>query len=117
MREIPLSPARAHGDLIFFSGQVGIEADGTIPAQFHRQAELAMEALLAALANAGSGPGDLLKTTVYLVRTEDFAAMNEVYARLLSEPWPARTTLVVELAVPGLLFEIDAVARAAGAGG
>ena len=75
-----------------------------------------MQALIAALKSAGSGPAGLLKTTLYLVRQEDFAAMNEVYTRFVSEPWPARTTLIVNLALPGLLFEIDAVARPLGDG-
>lgn len=108
---LPLSPARAHEGLIFLSGQIGIEADGAIPDQFARQAELAMEALLQVLESAGSGPDGLLKTTLYLVRPEDFAAMNEIYTSFVTEPWPARTTLVVDLALPELLFEIDAVAR------
>jgi 2-iminobutanoate/2-iminopropanoate deaminase len=109
--DLPLSAARAHGDLIFLSGQIGVESDGSIPDQFARQAELAMEALLAALADAGSGPEGLLKTTLYLVRAEDFGSMNEIYTRFVPEPRPARTTLVVDLALPELLFEIDAVAR------
>ena len=117
MPELPLSPVRTHGDLVFVSGQVGIEADGTIPGQFARQAELAIAALLAALARAGAGPDDLLKTTVYLVRPEDVTEMNQIYARFFSsDPWPARTTLVSGLARPGLLFEIDAIAHSSNDG-
>lgn len=111
MIELPLSPYRTHGDLVFLSGQVGLESDGSIPQRFERQAELAMEALLATLAEAGSGAGELLKLTVYLSRRSDFAAFNELYARFIPQPWPARTTLVTELVLPGLLFEIEAIAR------
>ncbi|HZO04754.1 MAG TPA: RidA family protein [Solirubrobacterales bacterium] len=111
MSELPLSQSRTAGGLVFVSGQVGLESDGTVPGSFERQAELALGALLAALREADAGA--VMKTTLYLVRREDFAAMNEVYSRYFSAPWPARTTLVAELALPGLLFEVDAVARTA----
>ncbi|HEU4599465.1 MAG TPA: RidA family protein [Solirubrobacterales bacterium] len=114
MLDLPLSQYRIHGDLVFVSGQVGFESDGSIPAGFARQAELAFEALLATLASAGSSPADLLKVTVYLRRASDFAEFNELYAKYVSEPWPARTTLVTELVLPGLLFELDAIARIGG---
>ncbi len=52
----------------------------------------------------------MAKLTVYLTRVEDFVAMNQVYATVFSEPYPARTTVYVGLP-PGLLVEIDAVAR------
>lgn len=113
MLELPLSQYRTHGNLIFISGQVGIGADGEIHEGLERQVELAMNALLNALKSAGSGPGHLLKTTAYLRRREDFAAMNEIYARFVPQPWPARTTLVTDLVLPGLEFEIEAIARPA----
>jgi 2-iminobutanoate/2-iminopropanoate deaminase len=50
------------------------------------------------------------KTTVFITRHEDLSAMNRIYAEYFSAPWPARSTLVTGLAVPSLLFEIEAVA-------
>lgn len=111
----PLSPVRVHGDLVLVSGQVGLEADGRVPGGFDRQMRRAVDALRAVLEGAGSSLEAVLKTTVVIVRTEDFAAMNALYAELFSPPWPARTTLVAGLALPGLLFEIEATAALPGA--
>lgn len=108
---VPLSPARTHDSLVLTSGQIGREADGSIPADFARQAELAIDALAEALAEAGASLETVLKATLYITDAADFAAMNEIYARRFSEPWPARTTLVSALAHPALRFEIEAIAR------
>jgi enamine deaminase RidA (YjgF/YER057c/UK114 family) len=99
-----------HGDQVFVSGQIGVEADGSIPAAFDRQVELAIDSLEKVLLGTGTTLAGVLKTTVILVRREDFAAMNELYAARFADPAPARTTVVAELVLPGLLFEIDAVA-------
>lgn len=108
---LPLSPHRVDGDQVFVSGQIGVEQDGSIPPDLDRQIELALDALEGELLAAGATLAGVLKTTVVLVRREDFAAMNDRYARRFPEPAPARTTLVADLVLPGLLFEIDAVAR------
>lgn len=106
----PLSPSRTAADLVFTSGQIGVEPDGTVPADFHRQAELALQALRDVLAEAGASLGDVVKTTVFVTDAADVAAMNEVYTAHFGPPLPARSTIVTELALPGLLFEIEAVA-------
>jgi enamine deaminase RidA (YjgF/YER057c/UK114 family) len=108
---LPLSPYVVDADRVFVSGQVGIEADGSIPDDLGRQVELALDALERQLLAAGTTLAGVLKTTVVLVRGEDFAAMNELYAARFAEPPPARTTIVAGLVMPGLLFEIDAIAR------
>jgi 2-iminobutanoate/2-iminopropanoate deaminase len=61
------------------------------------------------LEEAGSGFDDVVMLRVYLTRKEDFAEMNAVYEKFVSEPYPARTTVFVGLA-EGLLVEIDALA-------
>lgn len=108
--ELPLSPYRTLGDLIFVSGQIGVEDGRKVPADFGRQAELGMLALRDALAAAGASLGDVVKTTVFVTDQAHVASMNEVYAAHFSPPWPARSTLVTGLALPGLLFEIEAIA-------
>jgi 2-iminobutanoate/2-iminopropanoate deaminase len=110
---LPLSPYRVDGEQIFVSGQIGVEADGSIPDGFDRQVELAIDSLEKVLLATGTTLAGVLKTTAILVRREDFAAMNDLYAARFPDPPPARTTLVAGLVVPGLLFEIDAVARLA----
>lgn len=114
MSSIPLSPHRALGDLVFTSGQVGLEADGTVGTGFARQAELAMDALKACLEEAGAALETVLKVTVFLVDDGDFEQMNEIYRRYFAEPFPARTTIVTRLAVPDFVFEIEAVAARVG---
>jgi 2-iminobutanoate/2-iminopropanoate deaminase len=108
---VPLSPARAFESLVFTSGQIGREADGSVPSDFARQAELAIDALVEALEGLGASLATVVKTTVYITDAADFAAMNEIYAQRFAEPWPARTTLVSALAHPSLTFEIEAIAR------
>jgi len=108
--ELPLSPYRTAGDLVFVSGQIGVEHDGAIPADFRRQAELGMQALRQALIAAGVSLDDVVKTTVFVTDQAYVGAMNEVYSEYFGPPWPTRSTLVTGLALPGLLFEIEAVA-------
>lgn len=107
----PLSQFRVQGNLVFTAGQLGMEEDGSFPDSFRRQAELGLEALRDRLEEAGSSLERVVKATVFLTRREDFAELNEVYTRFFSEPFPARTTVVCELALPELLFEIEAVAE------
>jgi len=73
------------------------------------QTEQVMQNLGAILDAAGSGLDKLVKTTVFLIDLGDFAGMNEVYARYVSQPFPARTTVYVGLP-EGMLVEIDALA-------
>lgn len=106
----PLSPWRDCGDLVFTSGQIGLEDDGTVPGSFEREVERALAALAAVLANAGASLTSVLKTTVYLTDASDFAAMNAIYELAFPGQRPARTTVVSELAIAGLRFEIEAIA-------
>ena len=69
-----------------------------------------MEACLAA---AGCGLDDVQKVNVYLADLADFAAFNDVYRQTFSPPYPARTTVQVGLP-PGLLIEVEVVARLPG---
>jgi enamine deaminase RidA (YjgF/YER057c/UK114 family) len=108
--ELPISQTRVHGDLVFTAGQVGSAADGSVPAEFGAQAELALESLARRLEEAGASIASVLKSNVFVVRAEDIAAMNEIYARHFSAPWPVRSTIVTALARPELLFEIEVVA-------
>jgi 2-iminobutanoate/2-iminopropanoate deaminase len=109
----PLSPGLAAGPFLFVSGQIGIDqisgkvAEGGVEAQ----TEHVLTNLAAVLAAGGLGMDDVVKTTVFLTRAEDFAAMNTVYRRHFSDPFPTRSTVVVSaLARPGLVVEIEAIA-------
>ena len=106
--------ARLHGGngLVWTSGQIGLDpASGELVAGGVReQAERALANLAAVLAGAGLTLADAIKTTVYLVDMQDFAAMNEVYARAFADARPARTTVAVAGLPKGARVEIDAVA-------
>jgi 2-iminobutanoate/2-iminopropanoate deaminase len=108
----PLSAATISGTLVHTSGQVGREPDASAAADgFEAQMRVALANLDAVLDAAGSSRRNVLKTVVFLTRREDFATMNRIYGEHFAEPWPARSTIICELAQEGLLFEIDAVAE------
>ena len=108
----PYAQAVAAGDLVFCSGQVGLDpASGRlVPGGVAAEAARALENLAAVLSAAGLGLGDVVKTTVYLVDLVDFAAVNEVYARHFRAPYPARATVGVAALPVGARVEIEAVA-------
>lgn len=108
---IPLEEVRTHGDLVYLSGTVGREPDGTIPDGFERQAELALGELARLLESKGASMRTVLKTTVFIPDRADFKQMNEIYAKHFPAPWPTRSTLVTDLALPELKFEVEAVAH------
>ena len=108
---VPLSPGIRKGNILQVAGQVGVdpatgERAGTTVAEQTRQVLENIEAVLAA---GGAGFDDVVMLRVYLTDTAHFAEMNETYAKLVPQPYPARTTVYVGLP-PGLLVEIDALA-------
>ncbi len=107
----PYSPVVVAGDLIFTAGQVALDASGRmVDGGIVEQTRQAMQNLAACLDAAGCSMDDIVKTTVFLTDLANFEACNEEYARHLNAPYPARSTVEVGLA-PGLLVEIEAVAR------
>lgn len=111
MPKPPYSPVVLAGDLVFTAGQVAMDASGTIvEGGIVEQTRQAMSNLAACLAAAGCSMDDVVKTTVFLTDLANFEACNEEYARHLNAPYPARSTVQAGLA-PGLLVEIEAVAR------
>ena len=110
----PYSQGIRAGGFVFTAGQVGAEpSTGDLADGISAQADRALRNLAAVLAAAGTGFDRVVKTTVLLVDMSDFAAFNEVYARHLSPPYPARTTVAVRALPKGALVEIEMVALAA----
>ena len=108
---VPLSPVVVSEDLVFTSGQVAFDAEGTlVPGGLEEQTAQVFENLRACLAAAGCTLNDVVKVNAYLTDLGQFEAFNRVYAERFSEPYPARTTVGVDLA-DGLLVEVEAVAR------
>jgi len=107
----PYSPAIGVGNLVFLSGQIGLDTEGNVvgstPAE---QARKALENMRAVLEEAGLGLSDVVKTSIFLQNIEDFAAVNAVYAEFFSEPYPARLTVQAGRLPLDLLVEMDAIA-------
>jgi 2-iminobutanoate/2-iminopropanoate deaminase len=109
----PYSQAIAAGDLVFCSGQIGLDptsgelVDGGVEAE----ADRALRNLAAVLDAAGVALGDVVKTTIFLADIGDFAAVNGVYARTMADPPPARSTFAVAALPKGARVEIEAIAR------
>lgn len=109
----PYSQAVIAGDLVFASGQLGINpvsgilADGII-----EQTEQSIRNIGAVLNASGLGYEDVVKTTCYLGDMRDFAAFNEVYGKYFSAK-PARSCVGVSALPKNAMVEIDAVAVSA----
>jgi len=110
----PYSQAIRAGRLIFSAGQVGADPEtGALADGVAAQADRALRNLAAVLAAAGSGLDRVVKSVIFLVNIDDFVAVNEVYARHLAPPYPARSTVAVKALPKGALVEIEVVALAA----
>ncbi len=98
---------------VWTCGQVALDpASGEIVGEdAAAQTDRALRNLEAILQAAGSDLARVVRTTVYLVSMDDFAAVNEVYARFFPEAFPARSCVEVSRLPKGALVEIDAVAR------
>ena len=108
----PYSHAVRTGQLLFISGQVPIDpatgnlVDGDIAAQTQR----VMRNLDAVLKAAGLSLNDVVRTTIFLVDMNDFAAVNAAYGTFFSDPYPARATVQVSRLPKDARVEIDAIA-------
>jgi len=108
----PYSQGIRCGQLVFVSGQIPLDpATGKIlEGDIAAQTEGVLKNLAAILEAAGSSLSRVLKTTVYLVDINEFAAVNEVYARFFAECPPARATVQVARLPRDVRVEIEAVA-------
>jgi 2-iminobutanoate/2-iminopropanoate deaminase len=109
----PYSVAVRIGDFLFASGQIPLDpASGAlVGGAIEAQTERVLENVKAVLADQGLGFGNVVKTTVFMTNLADFAAMNGVYARYFSEPFPARSTVQVAALPKGAAVEIEIVAH------
>jgi 2-iminobutanoate/2-iminopropanoate deaminase len=108
--DAPYSPVYVSGDLVYTAGQIGADASGAVADGIEAQTRQALENLRLCLDAAGCSFGDVMKVNAYLTDMDNFAAYNAVYRETFTAPYPARTTVGAALA-PGLLVEIEAVAR------
>ena len=108
----PYSPAIQTDDLVFFSGQVPLDANGALvgdtAAEQARQALTNLGHLLAAAAITNHA---IVKTTIFLIDMNDFAAVNGAYGSYFAETAPARSTVAVAGLPKGSRVEIEVVAH------
>ena len=109
----PYSQAIVAGGLVYTAGQIPLDPDSgeLVEGGVEVQAERVLENLGAILAAAGSSFSKVVKTTVFLSDMDDYAAVNEVYARYFREPYPARSAVEVARLPRGVRLEIEAIAR------
>jgi len=101
------------GDYIFISGCTAQGPDGNIvtPGDAYGQTRFVFEKMARALAQAGAGLEDLVRTRVYLTRDEDWEPVGRAHGEALRDVRPSCTMVQVSrLLRPGLLVEIEAVA-------
>lgn len=108
----PYSQAIRAGGLVFTAGQLGIDpvSGALVGDGVQEQAERALANLAAVLEAAGSGLDRLVKVTAFLADIADWPAVNEVYARIVPEPYPARSAFAVRALPLGARVELEAVA-------
>ncbi|UOS49901.1 RidA family protein [Helicobacter pylori] len=108
----PYSQAITTNDLVFVSGQLGIDAStGEFKgADIHSQTTQSMENIKAILKEAGLGMDSVVKTTILLKSLDDFSVVNEIYGSYFKEPYPARATFQVAKLPKDALVEIEAIA-------
>jgi len=108
----PYSQALKANGFMFVSGQIALDPKtGEFVGQdIRQQTERVMENLKGILEAAGASFHHVVKTTVFLKDMNDFAAMNEVYAKYLTAAPPARTTVQAAQLPKDALVEIDVIA-------
>jgi 2-iminobutanoate/2-iminopropanoate deaminase len=110
---LPSSEAVRSGDLIFFGGTVGRDANGVIkPLDAAGQTELILRRFEAYLRAEGLGLQNLVTVFVYMPDLRYFNTVNEVYARIIPSPLPPRKLIVTPLVVEGAVVEMTAIASA-----
>ena len=108
----PYSAGVRAGNLLFLSGSILLDpATGqVVPGDITAQATRALENIKALLAAANADFSNIVKTTVFLADMNEFAAMNEVYAKYFVAPFPARSTVQVARLPRDVRVEIDCIA-------
>ena len=105
----PYSQSVRIGDIVAAAGQVGIRPDGTSVDGVGPQTRQALANVAKVLEASGASMDDVITMRVFLTNTSQFDEMNAVYADAFRAPFPARTTVYVDLP-DGFLVEIDALA-------
>ena len=108
----PYSQAVVSGNMVFASGQIPVNpATGEIPEGVVAQAEQVFTNIKNLLEAAGTSMDKVVKTSVFIQNMDDFATINEIYAKYFSEPYPARSCVEVAKLPKGVLLEVETIAE------
>lgn len=109
--EYPFSSAVKTGNFVFVSGNGGyVDKDGQKVLGIVAQTRQCMENIKQVLEAANSSLFDVVKTTIFITNTDDFAQMSETYKGYFPKDRPARSTVVCGLVNPDMLIEIECIA-------
>ena len=107
----PYSQAIEVNGMVYTSGIIPVDpATGTIPEGSVAQAEQAFLNMKNLLEAAGTDISQVVKTTVFIKEMNDFGAINEVYAKYFTEPYPSRSCVEVARLPKDVMLEIEAIA-------
>ena len=107
----PYSQAIEVNGMVYTSGIIPVDpATGEIPEGAAAQADRVFKSMTALLESAGTSMKNVVKTTVFIKNMDDFAAINEVYAKYFPEPFPARSCIEVARIPKDVLLEAEAIA-------
>ncbi|MBE5911608.1 RidA family protein [Pseudobutyrivibrio sp.] len=107
----PYSQAIEVNGMVYTSGIIPVDpATGEIPQGAAAQADRVFKSMSALLDAAGTSMKNVVKTTVFIKNMDDFAAINEVYAKYFPEPFPARSCIEVARIPKDVLLEAEAIA-------
>lgn len=108
----PYSQAQIVGNLVYTSGQVGIDpATGLVPDGVEAQAHQVFKNISALMTAAGSDMSKVVKTTVFIKDMNDFGTVNGIYAQYFREPFPARSCVEVSRLPKDVLVECEVIAE------
>ncbi len=110
-----ISDAVRFGDLVFLSGRAAVDPATlkVVGADFAEQAGIVLRDIEPVLIEAGSDWKHVLRIECFLADASDFPAWNRIWRERFDAPRPARTTVVAEFAIPGILIELQVTAGVA----
>lgn len=108
----PYSQGVIMGNMLFTSGQVGINPEnGQVANNIEEQAVQVLKNVKAVVEAGGATMENVVKTSVFVKNMDDFAKVNEIYAEFFTEPYPARSCVEVARLPKDMLVEIEAIAE------
>ena len=109
----PYSQAVKVGNLLFTSGMIPIDpaTNTLVEGGIEVQAERALQNVKALLEASGSSMDKVVKTVVFIKNMDDFAKVNEIYAKYFTSDFPARSCVEVARLPKDVLIEMEAIAE------